>query len=70
VVLVAHGPEFRGSGHGVPPPLGFRSQPGTPGGAASGGEPDLGVPELMAEAALLQARLDWLQSRLARLDRA
>ena len=26
-----------------------------------------GLPELVAEAALLQARLDWLQSRLARL---
>ncbi|MER6380312.1 hypothetical protein [Streptomyces sp. NPDC001250] len=29
--------------------------------------PELGVPELVAEAALLQARLDWFQSRLARL---
>ncbi|MFJ9248679.1 hypothetical protein [Streptomyces sp. NPDC101776] len=28
----------------------------------------LGVPELVAEAALLQARLDWFQSRLARLE--
>ncbi|MEU2881107.1 hypothetical protein ABZ651_33975, partial [Streptomyces sp. NPDC007070] len=27
----------------------------------------LGVPELVAEAALLQARLDWFQSQLARL---
>lgn len=27
----------------------------------------LGVPELAAEAALLQARLDWFQSQLARL---
>jgi len=33
-------------------------------GAASG----LGVSELVAEAALLQARLDWFQSQLARLD--
>ncbi|MEU0334463.1 hypothetical protein [Streptomyces sp. NPDC006193] len=32
---------------------------------ASGTEP--GVPELVAEAALLQARLDWFQSQLARL---
>lgn len=33
------------------------------------GLPDgLGVPELVAEAALLQARLDWFQSRLARLE--
>lgn len=28
----------------------------------------LGVSELVAEAALLQARLDWFQSQLARLD--
>ncbi|WP_329247342.1 hypothetical protein OG223_14065 [Streptomyces sp. NBC_01478] len=28
----------------------------------------LGVSELVAEAALLQARLDWFQSRLARLE--
>ncbi|MGW2648110.1 hypothetical protein ACWC2T_25040 [Streptomyces sp. NPDC001393] len=28
---------------------------------------ELGVPELIAEAALLQARLDWVQSQLARL---
>ncbi|MFD5631655.1 hypothetical protein [Streptomyces sp. NPDC127072] len=40
-------------------------------GAASGsGAPEsgLGVSELVAEAALLQARLDWFQSQLARLD--
>ncbi|MFE9168607.1 hypothetical protein ACFYNZ_03610 [Streptomyces kebangsaanensis] len=40
-------------------------------GAAPPGVPDvpagLGVPELVAEAALLQARLDWFQSQLARL---
>ncbi|MFD5591404.1 hypothetical protein [Streptomyces griseorubiginosus] len=41
-----------GEGRGVP-------------GAAAGEE--LGVPELAAEAALLQARLDWFQSQLARL---
>jgi hypothetical protein len=36
--------------------------------AAGAGMPEgLGVPELVAEAALLQARLDWFQSRLARL---
>ncbi|MFF5478606.1 hypothetical protein ACFY5C_14880 [Streptomyces sp. NPDC012935] len=29
---------------------------------------ELGVPELAAEAALLQARLDWFQAQLARLD--
>lgn len=29
---------------------------------------DLGVSELVAEAALLQARLDWFQTQLARLD--
>jgi hypothetical protein len=40
-------------------------------GAARGGSPasadDLGVPELVAEAALLQARLDWFQTQLAKL---
>ncbi|MEU6511698.1 hypothetical protein [Streptomyces sp. NPDC046942] len=36
-----------------------------PASSASGAE--LGVPELVAEAALLQARLDWFQSQLARL---
>jgi hypothetical protein len=41
--------------------------------AAAGGEarseavPGLDVPELVAEAALLQARLDWFQTQLARL---
>jgi hypothetical protein len=41
-----------------------------PGAAAGPGLPEgLGVPELVAEAALLQARLDWLQSQLARLGR-
>lgn len=30
---------------------------------------DLGVPELAAEAALLQARLDWFQAQLARLGK-
>ncbi|MEV6116828.1 hypothetical protein AB0L59_31215 [Streptomyces sp. NPDC052109] len=38
--------------------------PPSPGLAAGA---DLGVPELVAEAALLQARLDWFQSQLARL---
>jgi hypothetical protein len=40
------------------------------GGEAVGGPvpaEDFGVPELVAEAALLQARLDWFQTRLARL---
>jgi hypothetical protein len=47
---------------------------GAHGGAAAppvstglGAPRELGVPELVAEAALLQARLDWLQSQLARL---
>ncbi|GCB50389.1 hypothetical protein SNL152K_7733 [Streptomyces sp. NL15-2K] len=31
------------------------------------GAEGLGVPELVAEAALLQARLDWFQAQLARL---
>ena len=34
---------------------------------ALGGAEGLGVPELAAEAALLQARLDWFQTQLARL---
>jgi len=34
---------------------------------ATGGAEGLGVPELAAEAALLQARLDWFQTQLARL---
>jgi hypothetical protein len=37
----------------------------TPGGI--GAPQELGVPELAAEAALLQARLDWFQAELARL---
>ncbi|MFK0278983.1 hypothetical protein ACIQVL_00750 [Streptomyces sp. NPDC090499] len=39
---------------------------GATGGPVAAGE-GLGVPELVAEAALLQARLDWFQSQLARL---
>ncbi|GGM89268.1 hypothetical protein [Streptomyces fuscichromogenes] len=39
---------------------------GADGGPPTPGE-GLGVPELVAEAALLQARLDWFQSQLARL---
>ncbi|QTD97765.1 hypothetical protein [Streptomyces cyanogenus] len=39
--------------------------PGPSAGLTSATEP--GVPELAAEAALLQARLDWFQSQLARL---
>ncbi|SDN93161.1 hypothetical protein SAMN04487981_107316 [Streptomyces sp. cf386] len=35
--------------------------------AGLGPADDLGVPELAAEAALLQARLDWFQAQLARL---
>jgi len=44
------------AGKGTPPPA-------VDVGAAEG----LGVPELAAEAALLQARLDWYQAQLARL---
>lgn len=42
---------------------------GTGAGAGEGAvtDGDLGVPELVAEAALLQARLDWFQSQLAKL---
>jgi hypothetical protein len=47
---------------------GLRVVAGRPAGPATAGEPELGVSELVAEAALLQARLDWLQSRLARLE--
>ncbi|GAA3890344.1 hypothetical protein GCM10023084_48640 [Streptomyces lacrimifluminis] len=39
-----------------------------PVGGLPGGVGGLGVPELVAEAALLQARLDWFQGQLARLD--
>ncbi|MGV9276230.1 hypothetical protein [Streptomyces griseosporeus] len=49
-------------GEGAPdvrPPVG--ADPARP------GLPELTVPELVAEAALLQARLDWFQSQLARL---
>ncbi|KDN80197.1 hypothetical protein DF19_00475 [Streptomyces olindensis] len=39
-----------------------------PGGVTAVGAADgMGVPELVAEAALLQARLDWFQAQLARL---
>ncbi|MBN0044071.1 hypothetical protein JS756_08085 [Streptomyces actuosus] len=42
--------------------------PGASGATGAGGAGEaLGVPELVAEAALLQARLDWFQTRLARL---
>lgn len=44
-----------------------RSAAGVVGAAGAGG---FGVPELAAEAALLQARLDWFQSQLARLGEA
>ncbi|MFF8998378.1 hypothetical protein [Streptomyces achromogenes] len=40
---------------------------GRPGSAESASGAAPGVPELVAEAALLQARLDWFQSQLARL---
>ncbi|MEU6801378.1 hypothetical protein [Streptomyces neyagawaensis] len=40
---------------------------GQVGREASGGLGEPGVPELVAEAALLQARLDWFQTQLARL---
>ena len=43
--------------------------PGDPAATVDPGLPEgLGVPELVAEAALLHARLDWFQSRLARLE--
>ncbi|MGV9250228.1 hypothetical protein [Streptomyces sp. NPDC003697] len=54
-------------GPGAPgtPPRGSGARHARPGGPDARG--DLGVPELVAEAALLQARLDWLQIQLARL---
>ncbi|MFI5885862.1 hypothetical protein [Streptomyces sp. NPDC051554] len=54
------------AGSGGPGGLG---DPGDPAATVDPGLPEgLGVPELVAEAALLQARLDWFQSRLARLE--
>ncbi|MCH0562652.1 MULTISPECIES: hypothetical protein [unclassified Streptomyces] len=47
---------------GVPGADGMVRAPG-----AGGADEELGVPELVAEAALLQARLDWFQTQLARL---
>ncbi|MGW0915700.1 hypothetical protein ACWD1Z_28690 [Streptomyces sp. NPDC002784] len=46
---------------------GLRVVAGEGGAGAEAGAEGLGVPELAAEAALLQARLDWFQSQLARL---
>ncbi|MEU9153312.1 hypothetical protein AB0D59_22790 [Streptomyces sp. NPDC048417] len=50
---------------------GLRMAAGAPGAVAAEPVPvpgeGFGVPELVAEAALLQARLDWFQSQLARL---
>ncbi|NGO07421.1 hypothetical protein G5C60_07075 [Streptomyces sp. HC44] len=49
---------------------GLRVRAGGGAGPAGGDLPaGLGVSELVAEAALLQARLDWFQSQLARLGR-
>lgn len=52
------------AGDGLRVTAGGRGIPRVPGPAADG---DLGLPELTAEAALLQARLDWFQTQLARL---
>ncbi|MFI8188143.1 hypothetical protein ACIF8T_04920 [Streptomyces sp. NPDC085946] len=57
VEVTGPGPGGAGPGGGFPD----TAPAGT--GAADG----LGVPELVAEAALLQARLDWFQTQLARL---
>lgn len=77
---MANGPSDRPSATSNPSSTpSTRSTPSIPSGpfgptgpSASPGPPpelsgDLGVPELIAEAALLQARLDWFQSQLARL---
>ncbi|POX61906.1 hypothetical protein C3492_19275 [Streptomyces sp. Ru62] len=53
------------AGHGLRVIAGGGGTARAAAGLAAGGEP--GVPELVAEAALLQARLDWFQSQLARL---
>ncbi|WP_306334809.1 hypothetical protein [Streptomyces sp. KL118A] len=42
------------------------AEPPVSGGGGPEGPGGLGMPELMAEAALLQARLDWFQAELAR----
>ncbi len=51
---------------------GLRVVAGSGGGVVGAAQPaaseGFGVPELVAEAALLQARLDWFQSQLVRLD--
>ncbi|GAA5063853.1 hypothetical protein [Streptomyces similanensis] len=49
------------------PATGSASRPPGTGAAAAALPDEFGVPELVAEAALLQARLDWFQSQLARL---
>ncbi|MDV7224225.1 hypothetical protein R5A26_50755, partial [Streptomyces prunicolor] len=60
------------AGSGDPGESGDSGDPGDSGAPAATVDPGLpeglGVPELVAEAALLQARLDWFQSRLARLE--
>ncbi|MEU7055536.1 hypothetical protein [Streptomyces sp. NPDC046197] len=56
--LAGNGLRVVAGGGGVPPGAGA---------GAPGGPEGLGVPELVAEAALLQARLDWFQTQLARL---
>ncbi|MGW4598276.1 hypothetical protein ACWEOA_23675 [Streptomyces sp. NPDC004457] len=53
------------AGHGLRVIAGVGGTAPAAAGLTAGGEP--GVPELAAEAALLQARLDWFQSQLARL---
>ncbi|MEV7079007.1 hypothetical protein AB0N88_10755 [Streptomyces sp. NPDC093516] len=72
---VSPGRFARLAGHGVRVVAGGGSTPGGEGAgavpagieAADGAADGLGVPELVAEAALLQARLDWFQTQLARL---
>lgn len=49
------------AGEGLRVRAGSGSAPADPAGG-------LGVSELVAEAALLQARLDWFQTQLTRLD--
>ncbi|MGV9499176.1 hypothetical protein ACWDQ0_12940 [Streptomyces sp. NPDC003642] len=68
-VAVSLGGFARLAGDGVRVAGGGGIEPGGVGAGPSGGAvaDGLGVPELVAEAALLQARLDWFQAQLARL---
>ncbi|MFB7501621.1 hypothetical protein ACFC09_44440 [Streptomyces sp. NPDC056161] len=63
--LAGDGLRVSAEGTGAPP--GGRAADGRGGPAGARVPEGFGVPELVAEAALLQARLDWFQTQLARL---